>query len=137
MTQLNANFRVGQKLTLGPTVQYNQIKESDAPTGITAKDTDTTTGRSEPRLPIHSQGERQPGLNLNKVKTTDNSQHATTHDVTGSLNWNVAQPQGARPGMTVSLEGQVHDVDDRITTTNTINNYRVFLKVAISRLPTL
>ncbi len=137
MTQLNANFRVGEKLTLGPTLQYNQIKESDAPTGITAKDTDTTTAGLNIGYQFTPKVNGNLGLNLNKVKTTDNSQQATTHDVTGSLNWNLAQPQGARPGVTVSLEGQLHDVDDRITTSNTINTYQVFLKVAISWLPTL
>ncbi|OGI39683.1 MAG: hypothetical protein A2140_03775 [Candidatus Muproteobacteria bacterium RBG_16_62_13] len=137
MTQFNANFRVGQKLTLGPTVQYNKIKETDPPTGITAKDTDTTTAGLNLGYQFTPKLNGNLGLNLNKVKTTDNSQQATTHDATGSLNWNLAQPQGARPGVTVSLEGQLHDVDDRITTTNTINNYQVFLKVAVSWLPTL
>ncbi len=137
LTQFNANFRVGQKLTLGPTVQYNKIKETDPPTGITAKDTDTTTAGLNLGYQFNPKLNGNLGLNLNKVKTTDNSQQATTHDVTGSLNWNLAQPQGARPGVTVSLEGQLHDVDDRITATNTINNYQIFLKIAVSWLPTL
>jgi hypothetical protein len=135
LTQFNANFRVGDKLTIGPTVQYNQLKESDPPTGITAKDTDTTTAGLNLGYQFTTKLNGNLGLNLNKVKTTDNSQRATTHDVTGSLNWNVAQAQGARPGMTVSLEGQLHDVEDRITTSNTVNQYQVFLKVAISWLP--
>lgn len=137
MTQANANFRVGEKLTLGPTLQYNQIRESDPPAGITAKDTDTTTAGLNLGYTFTPKLNGNLGLNLNKVKTTDNSQHATTHDVTGSLNWNLSQPQGARPGVTVSLEGQLHDVEDRISTANTVNNYQVFLKVAVSWLPTL
>jgi len=137
MTQLNANFRVGEKLTLGPTLQYNQIKESDAPVGFTAKDTDTTTAGLNIGYQFTPKLNGNLGLNLNKTRTTDNSQHATTHDITGSLNWMVSQPQGARPGVTVSLEGQVHDVEDRIVTANTVNNYQVFLKVAVSWLPSL
>ena len=135
-TQLTANFRLGARLTVGPMVQYNKIEESDPPAGFTAKDSETTTAGLNLAYLFSERVTGNLGVNSNRQKTTDNTIDSRSLDYTGNLSWVVFPARGAQPGFTLSLEGQYRDVDDRVFLTNNQNTYQVFLKGAISWLPT-
>jgi hypothetical protein len=134
-TQLNASFRVGERFTLTPMLQYSKTEETDPPAGLTAKDTTTTTVGLSASYAFSERVIASLGYNVNRQDASDDSFDTTTKDVIGSLAWTVVPPQGARPGFALSLDGQYHDVDDRVFAANTVNNYQVFLKASVSWAP--
>ena len=130
-TQLSANMRLGQKLTIGPTVQWNNIEDRDN----RSRDSKTLNTGLNLGYAFTQRLSGNLGYNLYRRKVADDSANTRTQDITGQLRWTAIQTQGARPGVALSLEGQYSDAGDRVTASNNRSSYQVFLKAAISWLP--
>jgi hypothetical protein len=138
MTQLNANARIGEKLTVGPILQYNYIDESNPPSGLTAKNSTTKTLGLNAGYTFTQRINATMGYNVNSQDATDNSVNTKSADWTGSLNWIALPAQGNVPGLTLSLEGLYHDAEDLgnfATAAGNQNNYQIFLKAALGWMP--
>lgn len=132
MTSLNANFRIGDKLTLMPGMQRSEVEDQ------TQSDLTTETLTAMLNLGYQWTERVSSSLNysVNHNKIENGSADSYTKDVVGAVNWIVYPAQAARPGLTLSLEGQYHDLDDRVNTVNTLNTYQVFLKATVPWAPT-
>lgn len=130
-TQLGANLRLGQKLTIGPTVQWNDIEDRDNRSG----DSRTLNTGLNLGYAFTQRLSGNLGYNLYRRKMADGSENTQTQYIAGQLRWTAIQAQGARPGLALSLEGQYSDAGDRVTASNNRSSYQVFLKAAISWLP--
>lgn len=131
MTQLNASFRMGGRLSLSPSVQYNEIEERDPPPGFDARDFKTTTAGLNLGYQFSDRLTTQLSYNYNHEKASDDSQHLTTKDILANLSWTVRRPRGLRPGLTLAVEGSYHDQEDRVMVLNTLDEYQVFLKATV------
>ena len=131
LTQLTANLRFGDKLTLGPTAQLNHVTNKDN----NNLDSDTTTMGLNLGYAFTQRLSANLNYNLNHQHVKDGSSDLKTKDTTGNLSW-LAQPaQGLKPGVTLALEGLYHRADDRVIASNNVNNYQVFVKAAVSWQP--
>ena len=130
-TQLGANLRLGQKLTIGPTVQWNDIEDRDN----RSRDSRTLNTGLNLGYAFTQRLSGNLGYNLYRRKVADGSENTQTQYIAGQLRWTAIPAQGARPGLALSLEGQYSDADDRVTASNNRSSYQVFLKAAISWLP--
>lgn len=131
LTQLTANLRLGDKLTLGPTAQINRVTNKDNDN----LDSDTTTMGLNLSYLFTQRISGNLSYNFNHQHVKDESADLKTQDTIGSLSWMVQPAQGLKPGITLSLEGLYHAADDRVTASNNLNNYQMFLKAAVSWLP--
>lgn len=131
-TQLSANFRVGEKLTIGPGWQISRVIDRTH----NEYTSDTTTGMLNVAYLFTERVNGSMGYSYNYQHAKNNSVNTHTQDVTAALNWMVVPAVGTQPGLTLSLEGLYHDNDDTVTTANTINTYQVFLKGVLSWAPT-
>ena len=130
-TQLAANVRIGEKLTLGPTLQYSEVDNVTTP----SLSTETYTVLFNLGYMFSQRVNSNLSYSINRQKTENNSVDTQSNDMIASLNWIVQPAQGMQPGFTLSLEGQYHDVNDDVTVLNNVNNYQVFLKGSISWMP--
>jgi hypothetical protein len=130
-TQLAASVRVGEKLTIGPSVQFSQVDNITTP----SLSSETYTALLNVGYIFTQRVNANVSYSVNRQKVDNNSVDTRSHDLIGALNWIVTPAQGMQPGFTVSLEGQYHDVDDRVITTNNQNNYQIFLKGSLSWMP--
>lgn len=127
-TQINANVHVSDKLTLGPSLQYNQITNKDDAN----LDSDTTG------LGLNLSYAFTPTLMANLFYTRNHqrvrngSSDLLTQDTTANLSWLVQQANGQKPGITFVLEGLTHKADDQVIASNDVDNYQVNLKVTVS-----
>lgn len=127
MTQLAANMRVGEKLSVSPSVQFNEITNKDN----RALDSETMTVGLNMGYAFSQRINSSLGYNVNRQQTDDNSTDVRTHDIIANLSWMVQPAQGLKPGMALALEGQYHDAEDRVTVSNDQNNYQLFLKASV------
>ncbi|GMQ92107.1 MAG: hypothetical protein BMS9Abin11_1426 [Gammaproteobacteria bacterium] len=127
---LNANFRIGEKLTLSPTLQISTV--ADQATGI---DTDTTVAGLTVGYIINSKVNTSFTYNLNRDEAgTDGIIAAIdreTTDYTIAVNWVVKTPKENRPGFTLSLQGSRNEVDDGIDPTQSTDTTQIFLTATI------
>lgn len=137
-TQINANFRIGERLTLAPTLQLSTTDESDAPAGFgfTSRRLETLTAGLNVGYALSERWNTSFGYNLNRSDASDGSQDVRSSDVLANVSWTVVPPRERRPGLTLALDGQYRDLDDRIFPTNTVSQYQIFLRAAASWLPT-
>jgi hypothetical protein len=131
LTQLTANLRLGDKLTLGPTAQINRITNKSN----NNLDSDTTTMGMNLGYLFTQRISANLSHNLNHQRVKDGSTDIQTRDTVGNLSWMVQPAQDMKPGITLALEGLYHDADDRVTASNNVNNYQLFLKAAVSWQP--
>jgi hypothetical protein len=132
MTSLNANFRIGDKLTLMPGVQRSEVKDENQ----SDMSTETLTALLNLGYQWTERVSSSLNYSLNHNKIENGTADSYTKDIIGAVNWIVYPAQAARPGLTLSLEGQYHDLDDRVNTVNTLNTYQVFLKATVPWAPT-
>lgn len=128
MTQFNADVRVGEKLSVSPSVQFNEISNGNN----NALDSETMTTGMNVGYAFSQRVNGGLGYYANRQQVKDGSTNLRSHDITGNLNWTVQPAAGVKPGVVLSLEGQYHDNEDRVTTANNQNNYQVFMKLAVS-----
>ncbi len=131
LTQLTANLRFGDKLTVGPTAQINEVTNKDN----NNLDSDTRTMGLNLGYVFTQRLSANLNYSLNHQHVKDGSTDLKTEDTTGNLSWLVQPAQGFKPGVTLALEGLYHQADDRVVATNNVNNYQVFLKAAVSWQP--
>jgi hypothetical protein len=131
LTQLSLSTRIGDKLTLSPAVQWSKI-ENNAQAN---KDSATVTSIFNVGYAFTQRVNLNLGYSANRQQIDDGTINSHAHDIFGTLNWIVTPPQGVRPGFSLALEGQYHDVDDRANTVNSVNNYQIFLKGSLSWIP--
>lgn len=127
-TQVNANLSINDKLTLGPTFQYNHTtNKSDS-----SKNSDSTgiglnlTYTFSPRLAANF------NYMMNHQKVNDGSSDQKTQDTTADLSWVVQSQNTSRPGITLAAEGLMHKVDDQANSNNNLDNYQINLKLTVS-----
>ncbi|MCR4348067.1 MAG: hypothetical protein NUV55_12830 [Sulfuricaulis sp.] len=130
-TQLAANLRIGEKLSLNPNLQFNEVINNDSRT----LDSETVSAGLSLGYAFSQRVNANLGYSANRQQVQDGSVNIRTHDITGSLGWMVQPAQGLKPGVALSLEGQYHDAEDRVTTSNDVENYQVFLKASVSWQP--
>jgi hypothetical protein len=132
MTSLNANFRIGDSLTIMPGVQRSEV------TDVTQTDMSSETVTALLNLGYRFSDRVSSSFNysINRNKIDNGSADTRTKDIIAALNWIAYPAMGARPGLTLSLEGQYHDLDDRVYDANTLNTYQVFLKATVPWSPT-
>ncbi len=131
LTQLSANMRFGDKLSLGPTAQFNRaINKDDSSLDSVTKTLGLNLGYA-----FSQRVNANLSYNFNHQYVKDGSSDLKTKDITESLSWLVQPAQGLKPGITLSLDGLYHSADDRVVASNNLNNYQVFLKGAVSWQP--
>jgi hypothetical protein len=131
LTVLNASLRFGESLTVGPLLQVNRIEDRTN----NARDSKTLTGVINVNYAFSQRLNLNLSVGANRQQVDDGSLDVRSVDTVGSLNWVVATVSGARPGLTLSLEGAHHDVDDKVNPANTRDSYELFVKAGISWLP--
>ena len=135
VTQFALTKNVNQLLNLSTNVQYGTIEESNPPVNVTAKNTDTWTAGLSLGYLINPHMNALLQLNYNDSQTSDHSLDSTSRDMIASLSWAVRQAHGLSPGVTLWLEGQLHDVTSTSTTLTNQDSYQVFLKVSLGWTP--
>ncbi len=133
MTQLNLTARVGEKLTVSPAVQRSEIDNRNSAAN---KDSETLTAFLSLGYAFTQRINGNLGYSINRQQMDDGTINTRSNDVIANVNWLAIPAQGAQPGLSLSLDGQYHDVDDRAFTTNNQNSYQIFLKASLSWRPT-
>jgi hypothetical protein len=133
LTQISLNARIGDKLTVGPAAQWSEIDNQNTAFN---RDSETLTGLFNLGYAFTQRLNANLGYSTHRQKIDDNSIDTRSRDIIGNINWLVYPAQGMQPGLTLSLDGQHHDVDDRVVTTNNRNTYQIFLKASLTWLPT-
>jgi len=138
VTQLSLAKRVSDKINFSTNLQYGVIAETNPPAGVIAKDTDTWTAGMSLGYAFRPDMNMNLQSNYNDAATSDHSLDSSSRDLIASLSWAVRRADSWRPGLTLWLEGQRHDVTGTAatttTTTTTIANadsYQVFLKASV------
>lgn len=136
-SQLSANFQVGERLTLGPLWQISKTDESDPPAGFgfTSRRLETVTAGLTAGYIFTDGLNANLGYNLNRTEASDGSQDGRSASVTASFAWTVVPAREVRPGLTLSLDGQYNDLEEGGAFPVDQSHYQVFLKAAVSWLP--
>lgn len=132
MTQLNLNARIGEKLTVGPAVQWSEI---DNQNNAANRDSETLTALLNLGYAFTQRVNANLGYSVNRQQMDNGTINTRSNSVIANMNWLVYPAQGLQPGLTLSLDGQYQDVDDRAFVANNRNTYQVFLKASMSWLP--
>ena len=127
----NLNLQVGQRLVLTPLLQWTKV---DAPTTGVEQDTFNATLALTYQFTNRLRG----NLNLaaNHTESTDDTIDRDTKYVDFSLNYEAVRSAGARPGVTLGLQGSYQDVDDNVDPSVSSDTYQVFFTVGLSWAPT-
>lgn len=128
MTQLGANVIIGEKLSIGPTVQLNEVTDKNN----NNQNSETITAGLNLSYAFSQRVNGNLGYSVNRQQVQDGSMKIRSHDIIGGLIWALRPAQGLKPGVALSLEGQYHDTEDRVTAANNQNNYQVFVKASVS-----
>ena len=137
-TQLAFNVRPSESLSLTTSIQYTHTEQTDAPIGLTAIDTELWTLGLGMNYQVVKDLNANVQLNYNDTTTSDKSQESNSRDLIASLAWRVRNAKGWTPGMTLSLQGQLHDIDESSSvTTNMLvqDSYQFFLKMSLGWSP--
>ncbi len=137
VSQLNANFRIGQRLGVRPSLQYSTIEASDPPAGYVASDTTAATAILGLDYLFTDNVNGSLSVNYGSQQVTNSSLDNNIRSVSGSLQWNAIRAQGVQPGVSLALDGLYYDVEDSVYIGNTRNNYQIFLRIGISWMPSL
>ena len=73
---------------------------------------------------------------MNHTERTDDTVDQDTQNVDLSLNYDAVHAAGARPGLTLGLQGSYQDVDDKANPSASGETYQAFFTVALSWAPT-
>jgi hypothetical protein len=131
LTALYASLRFGEKLTIVPLFQVNRIEDRTN----NAKDSKTLTGVISLNYAFSQRAGANLSLGASRQLVDDGSLDTRSIDTVGSVNWIVVPVGGAKPGLTLTLEGAHHNIDDKVNTANTRDSYELFIKAGISWLP--
>ena len=127
LTDLNASFTFGQRVSLGSNVMWNDLDEG------TDLDTETLTiGSSVSFVLVPDRLGGSFSGSLNKERSSDNFTDNQTVVLDGELAWTVIQPAQNTPGVNLSLSGNYQDVDDDVFPEFSSDQYQVFAGVKIA-----
>lgn len=138
-SQLSASFRIGERWTLGPTLQWSRTDESDVPAGFGfgPRRLETLTAGLNVGYFHSDRLSATLGYNLHRSDASDGSQDMRTSDLIANVAWTVVPAREMRPGLTLALDGQWHDFDERAPAgSSSQNHHQVFLRATVSWLPT-
>lgn len=131
LTALNANWRVGEKFTVGPALQLNDTTSPDQP----SLSTEVLTLGLNLGYAFSERLNAALRYNLNRSRADDGSMDTTATDIGGNLSWLAIRAQGASPGLTLILDGQRNELDDRVFGASNRGTYQVFARAALSWQP--
>ncbi len=121
---INSNMLLlNQRLTLAPSVQYNQIED------LTSNEDSTAIIYGLQSVMVFKP-EKLDGsfdISVNHNFTTDQLISNNTLAVNMALNWHLVQAKRNNFGFDMGLSGMYNDLNDHVTRTNTLNTYQVFL----------
>lgn len=131
LTALNANWRVGEKFTAGPTLQLNDTTSPDQP----SLNTEVLTLGLNLGYAFSERLNAALRYNLNRSRADDGSMDTSATDIGGNLSWLAIRAQGASPGLTLILDGQRNELDDRVFGASNRGTYQIFARAALSWQP--
>ena len=131
LTALNASWRVGEKLSVGPTLQLNDTTSPDQP----SLNTEVVTVGLNLGYAFSERLNAALRYNLNRSRADDGSMDTTATDIGGNLSWLAIRAQGASPGLTLILDGQRNELDDRVFGASNRGTYQIFARAALSWQP--
>jgi len=127
------NFNLGGNLNAG---LLWQLAHTDNRSNAN-QDGDTVTAGANVGYAFNDKLYASVAYNFNRDTRDDNSSNMRSNDVVATLSWAAIQANAARPGLSISLDGQYHDVDDRIGLALSQDLYQVFLKATLNWQPRL
>ena len=131
-TQLQGNFRFFEQLIVGVNA-FNQIADNvDA--GIK---TNGVGGGLNLAYPFTDTVSSMLSYSTRHDWATDASNDSVTRDTTASLNWVVDTARGAKPGITLGLDGSYHNVSNNsgMSMQSAGSMYQVFLRLSLAWSP--
>lgn len=131
--QIQFNVGVSEKLNIGTLWQRAHI----ANRSTAGQDGDSTTAGVNLGYAFTERINASVAYNFNRETRDDNAINARTRDVAATLNWLAIPAHDTRPGLTLALDGQYHDFDDRVNLVPGRNQYQIFLKATMNWLPRL
>ncbi|MBU1424071.1 MAG: hypothetical protein KKH12_06410 [Gammaproteobacteria bacterium] len=131
-TQLQGNFLFFEKLTVGMNAFNENVDNVDA--GIK---TNGIGGGLNLAYPFTDTVSSMLSYSTRHDWLTDGSNDSVTSDTTASVNWVVDTPHGAKPGITLGMDGSYHNVSNKsgMSTQPLGSMYQVFLRVSLAWSP--
>lgn len=127
LTDLHASAMIGERLSLGPSVQWNVL--TDKGTNVDSKTLSASLSGTYAFIPQKLNSSFN--YTLTRLRATDESVHSDTTTVDAGLTWTYLQAHDNRPGVTFFLNGNFQKLNDASGTTTNGNNYQVFVGINI------
>ena len=133
---LAANFRIGEKLTISPGLQFNTSR--DTRTNI---DTDTTDSSLNITYNATSKLNTSFTYTLNHVEAPGDGIFAAPVDTETKyysflVNYKVVEPKGNKPGLSVSLTGSRNEIENNADPAQSTETTQVILSLTVGWSPT-
>lgn len=122
LTSLYVNFQIGERLTIGPTLQYDFFEDRTLDIDATT----ITAGLTSAFILIPDKLNGSLNYFYNHIKATDNSSNTSTETVDMQLVWTLMPAKTNKPGLDLFISGNWQETNDSVTTSNTSNGYQVF-----------
>ena len=126
---IHASYQFNQHFTIAPSIISNDTEFASDDSNF---DTDIISVIAQLYLTDTLSGQ----INLNQSSSVSDSlispQDIETSTISFQINWNWIQPKNNRPGFDISINGTYQDTQDKVTSTNDLVAYQVFLNLAMS-----
>lgn len=126
-TALNASLTLAENYTLSPRISWDVTRHYDL--GYTDRGLNWGIGLDAQFIPNKFTG--RLGYDVNHNYLSDDSSNTYGEQVAFNLTWYAIPAREQRPGLTLSLDGNYSDSEDRVTAGNDSTSYQVFLKATI------
>ncbi len=128
LSDLAANWQVGQRVLLGAQLQYNTI--SDVRSSLTTRS--WIGNLSAEAVLIRDRLTAGINLSVNQDSASDDSLDTKTRTYGFSVNWQAIRPQRNWPGVLIWLRGERQELEDAITPANDSSPYQMFLGASVN-----
>ncbi|NOZ11786.1 MAG: hypothetical protein GXP09_12215 [Gammaproteobacteria bacterium] len=128
MATLGVTFQAGSRVNVGMQVQKNVVNDLD-------NNLDTTSWLTNLNTSVILIPKKLTGTlsyTNSSDSTSDQSSDRVTQTVDFNLTWQARRAQQNRPGISLWLQGQYQDIEDRINISQNISPYQVFLGATVS-----
>jgi len=112
-----------QRLSLAPSVRFDRTEDLTVNQDSTA----ITYGLQSVMVFKPEKLDGSFDVSVNHNYATDSSISNNTLSVNMAVNWHLIQAQRNKFGFDLGLSGMYNDLNDNVTTINTLNTYQVFL----------
>lgn len=126
ISDIGVNFSFGRRAYIGLQYQYNRIHESD---GMITRTNLWGASLDAVLIPQTLTGRVNYSMNLDR--TTDDSFSSDNAFVNFEIDWQVVQPRGHHPGLSLWLRGDFQNFEDRVRSVNDSTPSQVFLGVTV------